>query len=146
MHKYFSLCLLSLFFLSFSFINAQNGLLSDKGYRYSVKKADKASRAVSEEATDTLSISASDPFFDDFSASSSFPSGSKWVRDTLLNFPNVMKASFLTAPTKGVATFDGLNAVGRPYEDDELVSGEADRLVSQAIDLSSFSPASNVVL
>ncbi|MEM7514680.1 MAG: T9SS type A sorting domain-containing protein, partial [Bacteroidota bacterium] len=139
-------CLLSLFFLSFSFIHAQNGLLSDKGYRYSVKKADKASRAVSEEATDTLSISASDPFFDDFSASTSFPLGSKWVRDTLLNFPNVMKASFLTAPTKGVATFDGLNAVGRPYEDDELVSGEADRLVSQAIDLSSFSPASNVVL
>lgn len=143
MHKHLGVCLL-LFSLSFSF--AQDGLLTDKDFRYPYLPSQSSLRGIQDIPTDTLSIDAANPFFDDFSLDTQLPDGGKWILDSLLTYPNVMKATFRTAPTKGVATFDGLDAVGKPYVDDEIVAGEADKLVSQAINLASFSPASNVIL
>ncbi len=75
------------------------------------------------------------PFFDDFSKPyGMYPdtalwenSSSVWVNDGMAIHP----------PTINVATFDGLNALGRPYNQNEiLLTGYTDTLASRAIDLS----------
>lgn len=75
------------------------------------------------------------PFFDDFSKPYGiYPdtirwenSSSVWVNDGMAIRP----------PTVNVATFDGLNSAGRPYNPNEiLLTGYTDTLASQPIDLS----------
>jgi hypothetical protein len=45
---------------------------------------------------------------------------------------------------EGVATFDGLNELGRPYFDQPFNSGFADSLTSTTIDLSTYTSADNI--
>jgi len=78
---------------------------------------------------DTLTL----PFFDDFSGSLIWPDPSKWI-DSLafinLNFP-------INPPTIGVATFDGLDEEGNPYDNSSTASkGLCDDLTSVYLDLS----------
>ena len=76
------------------------------------------------------------PFFDDFSKPVNVihadtnrwsSSNSVWINDGMAIHP----------PTLNVATFDGLNALGMPYNPNEvLLTGYTDTLMSQPIDLS----------
>lgn len=71
------------------------------------------------------------PFIDDFSRDGIYPFDSLWLdQDAFIN------RSFANAPpTIGVATLDGLDALGRPH--DSLSGSEeiADHLTSRPIDL-----------
>lgn len=83
-------------------------------------------------STDTLQL----PFFDDFSSNEDvYPSCSHWQDDHVY----VNKSMAAQPPSIGVATFDGLNSIGMPYNMNVSVSSNepADTLTSQCIDLSS---------
>lgn len=82
---------------------------------------------------DTLSISAAEPFFEDFSQNDGpYPMASRWLdRDVFVN--NTFAAN---PPSVGMATFDGLDFRGQPYPIDNV--GIGDRLTSKPIDLSAF--------
>lgn len=82
------------------------------------------------------------PFADDFNQSSSFPNNSRWAdNDVFINntYPK-------GPPTLGVATFDGLNSSGEPYDNFNNSFGKADQLTSLAMDLSSLQESDNVYL
>ncbi|MFQ5447773.1 MAG: hypothetical protein ACE5FF_12640, partial [Saprospiraceae bacterium] len=80
------------------------------------------------------------PIFDDFSKNDGpYPSAGLWVDKA--TYINTTLAK--DPPSVGFATFDGLDAKGRPYE---LIHGAADRLTSKPIDLSAFSPANDITL
>lgn len=93
---------------------------------------------------DTLSL----PFFDDFSNYATdeyYPKCSNWLSDQV--FVNNRMA--YNPPSIGVATFDGLNANGEPYNRSAnpiLGSRPADTLCSQFIDLSGKTAADQIVL
>lgn len=93
---------------------------------------------------DTLSL----PFFDDFSnyaIDEYYPKCSQWLSDQV--FVNDRMA--YNPPSIGVATFDGLNANGEPYNrtaNPILGSRPADTLCSQFIDLSGKTAADRIVL
>ena len=82
------------------------------------------------------------PFVDDFSYDSPYPDTSLWL-DRLVYINNTMSAD---PPTRGVATFDGLNAWGRPYFPSQFASGWADSLTSKPIDLLGYTTASQIYL
>lgn len=82
------------------------------------------------------------PFADDFNQSGFYPNPSKWIDQDVFvnnNFP-------ILPPSIGVATFDGLDADGNPYSDDERSFGAADHLTSWPINLSGLTTANNVYL
>jgi len=80
------------------------------------------------------------PVFDDFTGRDGQPNTQLWLPKggTLVNnrFP-------VDAPSRGVATFDGLNASGQPYG--SAVS-DTDTLTSQPIDLSGLTASAQVYL
>lgn len=83
------------------------------------------------------------PFFDDFSQPGILPDPAKWV-DATVYINNTMAFQPLT---RGVATFDALNAKGGPY--DSVVNFAvryADSLTSLPIDLSLYTPADSIYL
>ncbi len=86
---------------------------------------------------------ASLPFIDDFSYNASTPDTTLWIeRQVFIN--NTMGVN---APTKGVATFDGLDATGRPYRPNDFGAvGFGDSLTCTPIDLSSNNTSDGIVL
>jgi hypothetical protein len=83
------------------------------------------------------------PFFDDFSTAVKVPHDSLWINAGV----RVNNQFAINAPSKGVATFDGLKTNGQPWNFDPVLEQQAvDTLTSQPIDLSGLTPASNVVL
>ena len=85
------------------------------------------------------------PFFDDFIQETSFyPDCSKWQDDQV----TISKNAGYNQRTIGVATFDGLNAAGRPYNQmaNPGQSASADTLTSQPIDLSNYNNANSLFL
>jgi hypothetical protein len=82
--------------------------------------------------TDTLTLGVKG-FLDDFSNAGPYPDTARWLN----NFVFVNRDMPIAPPTLGVATFDGVNADGYPY--DFLAStsstGKADTLTSKPIDL-----------
>lgn len=83
------------------------------------------------------------PFFDDFTGYSPYPDASRWS-DHEVYVNNTMGASPIS---RGVATFDALNANGIPYDtinSNDLVN--ADSLTSVPIDLSTHSAGDSVYL
>lgn len=79
------------------------------------------------------------PFFDDFSYDGPYPDPRLWLEDQV--FVNQTLAQ--NPPSIGLATFDGLDASGRPYD---LISGAGDHLTSNRIDLSGLGPDDDVWL
>ena len=74
------------------------------------------------------------PFFDDFSTSINRPDQSKWQKGGGVFINNTYTNNH---PTLNVATFDGLNANGTPYDFvNSLSEGAIDSLTSLPIDLS----------
>jgi hypothetical protein len=80
------------------------------------------------------------PFIEDFAYSGPYPDQARWT-DKQAYINNTM--GYLPV-NRGVATLDGLNELGRPYFVSPMSSGTADSLTSQAIDLSSYTAASNI--
>ena len=83
------------------------------------------------------------PFFEDFTDYSLYPNGDRW-QDSNVYINNTM---CITPVSRGVATFDGLNKYGRPYDTlDPNVSLHADTLTTQPIDLSTHQPGDSIYL
>mgnify|MGYP000632629706 CR=1 FL=1 len=83
------------------------------------------------------------PFFEDFTNYETFPNPLKW-KDALVYINN----SFPINPiSRGVATFDGLNTFGVPYDSvNKYAAIYADSLTSQIIDLSNYTPNDSIYL
>lgn len=79
---------------------------------------------------DVLSL----PFWDDFSISNGvYPDSNRWAMSRSVWVNNTVG---INAPTHKVATFDGLNYLGLPYNIEDIVAtGYTDTLVSKPIDL-----------
>ena len=76
------------------------------------------------------------PFYDDFSNYLIYPKTSHWIdNDVFIN------RNYPVNPINiGVATFDGLDSIGRPRNlSSETVHGSSDYLTSRPIDLSNLS-------
>jgi hypothetical protein len=84
------------------------------------------------------------PFFDDFYQNEIFPNPVLWQD----NFVFINTTYPKEAVTVGVASFDGTDANGKPYNvnANPNVSPEADKLTSNPIDLDDLTSASNVFL
>lgn len=91
----------------------------------------------SRKTVDTLSL----PFFDDFSKDGIYPNQQKWVDRNVFINNNFSKQP----PSKGVATFDGFNAMGQPYVASEFAYGVCDTLTSAPIDLN-LAPSDSIYL
>ncbi len=82
------------------------------------------------------------PFFDDFSANSIFPNQQNWIDDHVF-----INNSFGIGPVSiGVATFDAVDSDGFVYSQVETQPKIADRLTSNQIDLSAYTPADSLYL
>ncbi len=80
------------------------------------------------------------PFWDDFSQSLGQPNVELWENSENVNVnPNLGS----NPPTLNVATFDGTDAFGVPYDINSQFVGNTDNLISRAIDLSKI-PANNL--
>ncbi len=86
------------------------------------------------------------PFFEDFSTYTGNPDTTLWVKQGGV----FVNQAFSLAPISfGVATFDGIDASGSPYDFSNVVNtaiGSTDTLTSCPIDLSGFSPADSLYL
>jgi hypothetical protein len=86
------------------------------------------------------------PFFDDFANNPNgiYPDCNKWQD----NHAFVNQNMAYNPPSIGVATLDGLNPSGEPYDQtaNPAIPVSADTLTSQIIDLSSFNSSSQLVL
>ncbi len=91
---------------------------------------------------DTLTL----PFWDDFSALfSQTTAGTLYQPDTTRwavgsQHVRINTGMALNPPTLGVATFDGVDATGRAYSDNDLNAGLSDTLVSKPINLALVAP------
>lgn len=83
------------------------------------------------------------PFFEDFTNYETFPNPLKW-KDALVYINNTFPINPIS---RGVATFDGLNAYGVPYDSvNKYASIYADSLSSQQIDLSTYTANDSIYL
>lgn len=82
--------------------------------------------------TDTLALG-TEGFMDDFSYEGPYPDTARWLN----NYVYINRDLPIAPPTLGVATFDGVNANGYPYDffAGQYTSGKADTLTSKPIDL-----------
>lgn len=85
------------------------------------------------------------PFFDDFStATSTNPDTQLWKPGSGVYINNTLTTR---QPSINVATFDGLNAAGVPYNfGNEQAQGDSDTLVSQPIGLGGLKPADSLYI
>jgi hypothetical protein len=111
--------------------------------RYPLLRTGSGERENSTRAARTQAMPLKLPFFDDFSTAAKVPHDSLWLNGGV----RVNNQFAVNAPSKGVATFDGLKANGQAYDFDPTVIQQlVDTLTSRPIDLSGLTPASNVVL
>ena len=84
------------------------------------------------------------PFFDDFSQTKgSNPDPKLWINGGV----SINNTFSLNQPSANIATFDGRNAAGLPYDfTNKLAYGRTDSLTSRPIDLSTSLPADSVYL
>lgn len=81
---------------------------------------------------DTIPLGATG-FIDDFSYEGPYPDTSKWLDNSVY----INRDYPIAPPSLGVATFDGVNALGYPYDffAGQYSTGKADTLTSKPIDL-----------
>lgn len=83
------------------------------------------------------------PFFEDFTDDITWTNKERWVEDQVY-INNTMGVSPVS---RGVATFDALNANGIPYNtSNPFAQGYADSLTSRDINLSTYTPADSIYL
>jgi len=85
---------------------------------------------------DTLQL----PFWDDFSTSDKIANPTLWYFGETIT---INSGRAIQPPSINVASFDGVNALGNPYDPTPQSSGKADSLVSQCINLSNLGSAQN---
>lgn len=133
MNKFLKLFILIALLLPDLYLNAQEQLMPLNANAQLIS----ASSTKNQQASRTFSLATLDtiPFFEDFSYStvSPYPSKAHWLDSNVFinhTFP-------IAAPSIGVATFDGLNKKGYPYNLSAPVSSsaQADRLTSRPINL-----------
>jgi hypothetical protein len=84
------------------------------------------------------------PFFDDFSTATRGPDPQLWQPGSGVYINNTLT---INHPSVNIATFDGLNARGVPYNVlSEQAQGESDTLTSVPINLGGLTPADSVYL
>lgn len=92
--------------------------------------------------TTTLSL----PFLDDFSGDGQFPDTLFWaIHPNDQRRPLISTQKGKRVPSKGLATFDGANMLGRFYSED-LSAGMSDTLTSQPINLAGKTAADSIYL
>lgn len=86
------------------------------------------------------------PFHDDFSYTGFIPDTARW--DDVYAWVYVNRGFPIAPPNAGVATFDGLNAIGYPYDFTVSVtsSGKADYLTSKPFYLNNYQASDSVYL
>lgn len=94
----------------------------------------------------TLTISASSPFFDDFSSFQRTPDSNLWWIEEGQRIPTPTFHMAIAPPSWGVLTFDGTDVSGFPYNTQRIASGITDKLSSHFIDLSPYSPDDQLLL
>ncbi len=96
---------------------------------------------------DTLFLTTTKPFFDDFSYHGSVPDSSLWDLGAGdgFHYPTINRRAAIGPPSLGEATFDGVSANNDPYSR-RLTRGPCDRLETHYIDLSGLDPDSDVWL
>ncbi|MHA6247434.1 T9SS type A sorting domain-containing protein [Pontibacter sp. CAU 1760] len=100
-------------------------------------------RTTSQQALRGVNATLSLPFFDDFAATSGAPALSRWQAGGGVYVNN----RFALEPiTINVASFDGLNGLGKPYSPGSTGAGASDTLTSQFIRLTGLSPSDSVYL
>ena len=82
------------------------------------------------------------PFADDFNQSDVYPDASRWMDKNVF----INNTFSVLPPSVGVATFDGLDENGQPYNSNPQSSGIADILTSNTIDLSGLAESDKVYL
>lgn len=119
--------------LSFLASNAQKDtLLSSKFNKKLIELTSKKENLISYRSDLTSKKSLSLPFIDDFSQQHFYPDASKWENNNVYINSNYA----VKPPSYGVATFDGLDSTGYPYNFLVPTSyGIADYLTSKVIDL-----------
>jgi hypothetical protein len=111
--------------------------------RYPLTRTGSAERENPTRAARTQATFLRLPFFDDFSTAAKVPHDSLWLNGGV----RINNQFAINAPSKGVATFDGLKDNGQPWDfNPNAVQDTVDMLTSQPIDLSGLTAASNVVL
>ena len=80
------------------------------------------------------------PFWDDFSTAENIPDPVLWFAGETVS---INSGQSIQPPSINAATFDGVNALGNPYDPTPQAKGMADSLISQCIDLEGLSPVQN---
>src|SRR5688500_5190972 len=108
-------CIFSMLFLLALQLNAQQEIITPFKYNPAIKSEIHRQQVMGPSAKvmatgpDTLFL----PFYDDFSRHTVWPSAERWSDSAAfinLNYP-------INPPSEGVATFDGLDKEGNPYDD-----------------------------
>ena len=84
-------------------------------------------------------LSGDQVFFDDFVYDGPYPNPDLWLDDQVY----VNKTFAPNPPSYGMATFDGVDRKGTPYD---FFEGVADKLTSKPIDISAYDPSDDFVL
>jgi hypothetical protein len=127
MKKFIFLLLLPVCFNAFSQLQMTNVPRN----LFSEQKTTKKNARISEEQ-DTLTLKL--PFWEDFSTSKSTPDTMKWLKKSGVFVNNSLA---INPPSKNVATFDGIDTVGRPYVNvPPTLTGIRDVLTSHFFDIS----------
>lgn len=105
-----------------------NSVLVEKSNELRLRSMDLRSGSI----TDTITLDSAG-FLDDFSYAGPYPDTSKWLN----NYVFINNTMPISPPTIGVATFDGVNANGYPYNfsASQFSTGKADTLTSKPINL-----------
>ena len=83
------------------------------------------------------------PFFEDFTDYTLYPNDARWA-DSEVYVNNTMGVNVIS---RGVATFDALNKIGRPYDTTNKFNVVfADSLTSQPFDLGAYVPGDSIYL
>ena len=124
------LLLITLLF-SFIFVKAQVEVVNDLQYNTVIKNYLKNNPDALQNQL-KLSSSIMLPFRDDFSSNDIYPDQSKWTDNTVF----INKTFAINPVTVGIATFDGADQYGNPYNlTNPNAYGVADSLTSQPINL-----------
>lgn len=118
---------------------AQGEAVAPLRWNPQLKPATTSSSIRARKASTTLTL----PFFEDFTDDGLFPNSARWA-DSEVYINNTMCYNPIS---RGVATFDALNKLGRPYDTisrNNLVY--ADSLTSQPIDLSANTGSDSIYL
>ncbi len=138
MNKFLAYILFSFLFFSAS---AQEELVS---FKFHPRMNRITNEAFQQKKANTRLATLSLPFFDDFYQNEIYPNPALWQDNFVFINTTYPKETI----TVGVATFDGTDANGRPYDSsaNATLSFPADKLTSNPIDLAGLSADSNVYL